>query len=400
MKERINRSKEDRETKRWQVLLGGVLMQLCIGGIYTWSLFNQPLVDAYGWARTEVYTAYSLIVFIFALVTIFSGRLQDKIGPRIVGTIGILLFSTGLIVASFARSLPVLYLGYSVLGGLGVGMVYVCPLSTSLKWYPKKKGMVTGIIVGAFGLGGFVFNFVLSYLIQEIGVSQTFLVQGIVYAVVGLIGAQMLRVPEKTDSTQSVLVNENDFQPKQMLKTKAFYLLWIIYFIGSLSGLVVIGLAQDIARDVVGLSPQVASYSIAVAAVANALGRIGWGAVSDIYGRLRVFSLLFLITALSMVTLSLWTNQAYFYFVLLVLIVSSFGGFLATFPAITSDYFGSYYFGSNYGLIYQAYGVASLAGPFLLGLTSQDTQAFLIASILSVGGLVLTLFVRPPKTAY
>ncbi|MFO8070079.1 MAG: OFA family MFS transporter [Alkalibacterium sp.] len=384
------------EAKRWQVLLGGVLMQLCIGGIYTWSLFNQPLIDAYGWERTEVYTAYSLIVFIFALVTIFSGRLQDKIGPRKVATIGILLFSVGLIVASTARSLPMLYLGYSVLGGIGVGMVYVCPLSTSLKWYPKKKGMVTGIIVGAFGLGGFVFNFILSYLIQRIGVSQTFLVQGLVYAVVGLIGAQMLRVPEESENSKHILINENDFKPTSMLKTKAFYLLWVIYFIGSLSGLVVIGLAQDIARDVVGLAPQIAGYSIAVAAVANALGRIGWGALSDVFGRLKVFSLLFLITALSMLTLGLWTHQAVVYFIVLVLIVSSFGGFLATFPAITSDYFGSFYFGSNYGLIYQAYGVASLAGPVLLGLTSQDTQAFLIASMLAVAGLGLTLIVKPP----
>jgi len=392
--------KEAKETKRWQVLLGGVLMQLCIGGIYTWSLFNQPLVDAYGWERTEVYTAYSLIVFIFALVTIFSGRLQDRIGPRKVATIGILLFSAGLIVASFARSLPLLYFGYSVLGGIGVGMVYVCPLSTSLKWYPKKKGMVTGIIVGAFGLGGFVFNFVLSYLIRTIGVSPTFLVQGLVYAVIGLIGAQMLKIPEGSANKENILVNENDFETRQMLKTKSFYLLWVIYFIGSLSGLVVIGLAQDIAREIVGLSPQIAGYSIAVAAVANALGRLGWGALSDIIGRLRVFSLLFLITALSMVTLSLWTSQAFMYFILLMLIVSSFGGFLATFPAITSDYFGSYYFGSNYGLIYQAYGVASLAGPFLLGLTSQDTHAFLIASMLAVVGLVLTLLVRPPKTEY
>lgn len=389
---------ETNETKRWQVLLGGVLMQLCIGGIYTWSLFNQPLIDAYGWERTEVYTAYSLIVFIFAMVTIFSGRLQDKIGPRKVATIGILFFSVGLIVASMARSLPILYLGYSVLGGIGVGMVYVCPLSTSLKWYPKKKGMVTGIIVGAFGLGGFVFNFVLSYLIQRIGVSQTFLVQGIVYAVVGLIGARMLKVPENSKDNKHILVNENDFKPASMMKTRAFYLLWIIYFIGSLSGLVVIGLAQDIARDVVGLSPQIAGYSIAIAAVANALGRIGWGAVSDIFGRLRVFSLLFLITAFSMLVLSLWTNQAFVYFAVLMLIVSSFGGFLATFPAITSDYFGSFYFGSNYGLIYQAYGVASLAGPFLLSLTARDTQAFFVASMLSVIGLVLTLMVRPPKT--
>lgn len=385
------------ETKRWQALLGGVLMQLCIGGVYTWSLFNQPLIDAYGWERTEVYTAYSLIIFIFAFVTIFSGRLQDKIGPRKVATIGILFFSSGLIVASMARSLPMLYLGYSVLGGIGVGMVYVCPLSTSLKWYPKKKGMITGIIIGAFGLGGFVFNFVLSYLIQTIGVSQTFLVQAFVYGVVGLIGAQMLSVPQQSEGKTTILVNETDFKPTLMLKTRTFYLLCIIYFLGSLSGLIVIGLAQDIAREVVGLTPQIAGYSVAVAAVANASGRIGWGAVSDIFGRLKVFSLLFLITAFSMLTLSFWTHNAIVYFLILALIVSSFGGFLATFPAITSDYFGSFYFGSNYGLIYQAYGVASLAGPFILGLTSQDTHAFFIASMLAVGGFILTLLVRPPK---
>ncbi|GAA0474999.1 hypothetical protein IRB23M11_21840 [Alkalibacterium sp. m-11] len=148
----------EQSAERWKVLLGGVMMQLCIGGIYTWSLFNQPLVDAFGWERTEVYTAYSLIVFIFAFVTIFSGRLQDRIGPRLVGTIGMICFSAGLIIASQARSLPVLYLGYSLVGGIGVGMVYVCPLSTGLKWYPRKKGMVTGIIIGAFGMGGFIFN--------------------------------------------------------------------------------------------------------------------------------------------------------------------------------------------------------------------------------------------------
>ncbi|OJF93774.1 MFS transporter [Alkalibacterium sp. 20] len=237
----------------------------------------------------------------------------------------------------------------------------------------------------------------LSYLIQSIGVSQTFLVQGLVYGVVCLIGAQMLKVPEESESNTKILVNENDFEPKSMLKTRAFYLLCIIYFFGSLSGLVVIGLAQDIARDVVGLTPRIAGYSIAIAAVANALGRLGWGDLSDVFGRLRVFSWLFLITALSMLTLSFWTHQAIVYFIVLGLIVSSFGGFLATFPAITSDYFGTFYFGSNYGLIYQAYGLASLAGPFLLGLTSQDTQAFFVASLLAVVGLGLTLIVRPPE---
>lgn len=388
----------EKSALRWKVLLGGVLMQLCIGGIYTWSLFNQPLVDKFGWERTEVYTAYSLIVFIFAFVTIFSGRLQDKVGPRLVGTIGMVCFSAGLIIVSQATTLMTLYLGYSVLGGIGVGMVYVCPLSTGLKWYPRKKGMVTGIIIGAFGLGGFLFNFLLSALIESIGVSQTFLVQGVVYAIVGISGAQLLRVPEH-DGDHTVLVNEHDYSTKGMLKTKAFYLLWIMYFTGSLSGLLIIGLSQDIARDLVGLSPGVAGYAVAVAAIANALGRLAWGALSDIFGRLRVFTILFSLTAISMGILSLVSLNAWTYYMLLGIIVSCFGGFLATFPAVCSDYFGSYYFGSNYGLLYQAYGISALVGPLLLSIASRETQAFLWASLFALVGLIVTFFVRVPQNA-
>lgn len=386
----------NQSTNRWKVLMGGVLMQLCIGGIYTWSLFNQPLSETFGWSRTEVYTAYSLIVFIFAFVTIFSGRLQDKIGPRKVATIGIICFSLGLIIASQATTLMMLYLGYSLLGGIGVGMVYVCPLSTSLKWYPKKKGMVTGIIIGAFGMGGFLFNFILSYLIRSFGVSATFMIQGLVYGVIGLYGASLLRLPEKNEKSQ-VIVNENDFSTLNMLKTKAFYLLWVMYFFGSLSGLLVIGMAQDIARDIVGLTPQTAGLAVAVAAVFNAIGRLGWGALSDIVGRLRVFAALFLLTALGMVSLSLFSLNAFTYFAVLGIIVSCFGGFLATFPAVCSDYFGSYYFGSNYGILFQAYGISALVGPFLLSLIEVETSAFLIAGLLALVGFGLTFLVTLPR---
>ncbi|TVP91704.1 L-lactate MFS transporter [Alkalibacterium sp.] len=385
-----------KSTKRWKVLLGGVLMQLCIGGIYTWSLFNQPLAEKFGWSRTEVYTAYSLIVFIFAFVTIFSGRLQDKIGPRKVATAGIICFSLGLLIASQATSLMTLYLGYSLLGGIGVGMVYVCPLSTSLKWYPKKKGMVTGITIGAFGMGGFLFNFILSYLINTVGVSATFMVQGLVYGVIGLFGASLLRVPE-TDEKSQMIVNENDLSTLKMLKTKAFYLLWVMYFFGSLSGLLVIGMAQDIARDTVGLNPQTAGMAVAVAAVFNAVGRLGWGALSDIIGRLRVFAALFLLTALGMTSLSMFPLNAFTYFALLGIIVSCFGGFLATFPAVCSDYFGSYYFGSNYGILYQAYGISALVGPFLLTLFEVETTVFFIAGLLALVGFGLTFLVTIPR---
>lgn len=380
---------------RWKVLFGGVLMQLCIGGIYTWSLFNQPLADKFGWERTEVYTAYSLIVFIFAFVTIFSGRLLDKKGPRFVGTIGMICFSSGLMIASQATNLMTLYLGYSLLGGIGVGMVYVTPLSTGLKWYPKKKGMVTGITIGAFGMGSFLFNFILPGLIARFGVSETFMIQGLLYALIGISGAQLLRLPDKTEESQ-IFATAQDIPTGRMLKKSSFYILWLMFFSGSLSGLMIIGLSQDIALEYAGLSPQVAGLSVAIAAISNACGRLGWGALSDIYGRLKVFAILFALTALSMIGLNVIPLNALTYFTLLAIIVSSFGGFLATFPAVCSDYYGQHHFGANYGLLYQGYGVSSLIGPVLLAATANQTDAFLWAGALAVFGLTLTFFIRPP----
>jgi OFA family oxalate/formate antiporter-like MFS transporter len=144
--------------KSYGVLMGAVLIQLCIGGIYTWSLFNQPLADAFGWNKSDVFLTYSIAIFVFAFATLFAGRLQDRFGPRLVATIGISLYSGGLMLTSLASELWQLYITYGIIAGAGVGFVYVCPLSTLVKWFPKRKGMITGVAVGAFGLGSLVFK--------------------------------------------------------------------------------------------------------------------------------------------------------------------------------------------------------------------------------------------------
>ncbi|MFL2076869.1 L-lactate MFS transporter [Marinilactibacillus psychrotolerans] len=382
---------------RWWVVIGAILVQLCIGGVYTWSLFNQPLADAYGWESNSVYLAYSIVIFIFAFTTIISGRLQDKFGPRKIATIGIVLYSAGLMLTSTAESLWQLYLYYSLIAGVGIGFVYVCPLSTCVKWFPDKKGFITGIAVGAFGLGGFLFNSFIQTFIESVGVSRAFFYQGIIYMIIGLIGAQLLRKPKiNTSEVSDKIINDNEFTVTQMIKTKSFYLIWFIYLTGTITGLLVIGLAKDIGMDVAGLAPEIAANAVALAAIFNALGRITWGILSDKLGRLRVISVMFGLTAVAVGLLSTITPNTWLFFSIVAIIAFCFGGFLAVIPPLTSDYYGIKNLGANYGLVYQGYGIAALVGPMLISLAGGFKPAFLIAALLTIVGLILSLLVKPP----
>ncbi|MFL2060254.1 L-lactate MFS transporter [Marinilactibacillus psychrotolerans] len=382
---------------RWWVVIGAILVQLCIGGVYTWSLFNQPLANAYGWETNSVYLAYSIVIFIFAFTTIISGRLQDKFGPRKIATIGIVLYSAGLMLTSTAESLWQLYLYYSLIAGVGIGFVYVCPLSTCVKWFPDKKGFITGIAVGAFGLGGFLFNSFIQSFIESVGVSRAFFYQGIIYMIIGLIGAQLLRQPKiNTSEVSDKIINDNEFTVTQMIKTKSFYLIWFIYLTGTITGLLVIGLAKDIGMDVAGLAPEIAANAVALAAIFNALGRITWGILSDKLGRLRVISVMFGLTAVAVGLLSTITPNTWLFFSIVAIIAFCFGGFLAVIPPLTSDYYGIKNLGANYGLVYQGYGIAALVGPMLISLAGGFKPAFLIAALLTIVGLILSLLVKPP----
>jgi OFA family oxalate/formate antiporter-like MFS transporter len=377
---------------RYWILVGAVLIQLCIGGIYTWSLFNQPLSDAFGWNKSDVFLTYSIAIFVFAFTTMFAGRLQDRVGPRLVATLGILMYSGGLILTSMVSELWQLYLTYGILAGTGVGFVYVCPLSTLVKWFPTRKGLITGVAVGAFGMGSLVFKSVIQFFIATQGVSQAFLALGLISAFFGLFGASLLRVPtkEQTDSTVSRANSDHTFTPSQMIHTRSFKLIWIMFLFASTSGLLVIGMAKDIGVQLAGLSEEVAANAVTIIALFNAAGRIGWGSLSDKVGRIRVVTAMFIITAIAMSTISLLTLTYISFFVSLAAIAFCFGGFLAVFPTITNEYFGVKNLGANYGIVYQAYGLAALAGPLIVSAVGSLQVTFMIAAVLAVIGSVIT----------
>ena len=373
------------------IVAGAVLIQLCIGSIYTWSLFNQPLATVNNWNREDVFLAYSIAIFTFAFATMFAGRLQDRKGPRLVATIGILLYSGGLMLTSQISELWQLYISYGIIAGAGVGFVYVCPLSTLVKWYPQRKGLITGIAVGAFGLGSLVFKSAIEYFISAQGVMQTFLILGIICAAVGGFGASFLRVPNDKQTSSTVSSNTKyQFTPSEMIRTRSFPLIWLMFLFASASGLLVIGLAKDIGMQLAGLDESVAANAVAIIALFNATGRIVWGSLSDRFGRIRMISFMFILTALSMTALSVLTLTYLTFFVTLAMIAFCFGGFLAVFPTVTNEYFGVKNLGANYGIVYQAYGLAALIGPLIVALVSSLQTTFLIAAGLAVVGWLIT----------
>lgn len=382
---------------RWLVVLGAVLVQICLGSIYTWSLFNQPLIDKFGWDQSAIILTFSITVAMFAFSTIFAGKLQNKIGPKKVAILGGLLLGIGLILSSKATSLFELYIYFGVIGGTGVGTAYVAPLTTCIKWFPDKRGLITGIAVSSFGLGSLIFKSLVVDLILTKGVSQTFLYLGVINLILIVLGAQTLATPptdyETTRVTEKVESNSKDSTITQMINTKQFYLLWIVYFFGCISGLLIIGLAQDIGIDLVKLTPRTAANAVTVIALFNAGGRLAWGVVSDKIGRKTSLFIIYLTTSIPMAIMSTVTMNTVIFFVTVSMIAFSFGGLVTVVPAITADYYGVKNIASNYGVVFQAFGIAAIAGPMIAANFGLN-NSFLIAAALSIVSMIITIFIK------
>ncbi|MEJ2307491.1 MAG: OFA family MFS transporter, partial [candidate division WOR-3 bacterium] len=290
----------------WLIVVGAVLIQLCLGAIYAWSVFRIPLQQSIadgglGLTPSQATLPFSLVLIFFAIATIIGGRWQDKAGPRLVATVGGIILGSGLIIAALSRMFLWLTIGYGFISGIGIGFTYVCPVATGIKWFPDKRGMITGLSVAGFGAGALIVAPLARTLIGSVGVFSTLAIMGIVFLVVIVLSAQILRnppqgwkpegwiQPEKTESTG------RDFGPIEMLSSMSFYLVWLTYFIGCLAGLMIIAQTSPIGEEVVGLSPRVAAIAVGTLAVFNALGRIFWGRLSDSLGRKKTLFLMLII---------------------------------------------------------------------------------------------------------
>ncbi len=381
---------------RYLVLVGALLAQITIAGLYAWSIFGTAIQNERGWGANEILLTYALAQFVFAFSTLFSGRLVDKKGPRPALIIGGLLYGGGLILSSFVNSPFMLYLTYGVLTGAGVGFVYVCPLSTLIKWFPKNRGMITGLSVAIFGGGSIIFKEVISRLLLVSDVSGAFLNLGLISMSLILIGAIFTNNPEGFVK-KATEKEEGDYTTSEMMKTSKFRITWFMYWLAVIPGLLVLGAAKNIGIEVAGLNGAAATAIISILAVSNAGSRLVSGTLSDKFGILNTLKVIFVITIASLLALSFLTGiKAAFYFGVIGVAVG-YGGFLALFPTFTNQEFGSFRYASNYGVVYQAYGLAALSGIFIKSLAGSFTNTFIISAIAAAIGLVLSFSIKERK---
>ncbi|PZD95263.1 MFS transporter [Paenibacillus sambharensis] len=386
--------------KRWWVVLGALLIQMNLGAVYAWSLFNKPLMDKFGWEREDVVVTFSITIATFALATIAAGRLQDRIGPRKVATIGGLLLGVGLMLSGQADTLLELYFYYGVIGGIGIGTAYVCPLSACIKWFPDKPGLIGGLAVAGFGAGGLIYKPVIGAMIESVGVSASFVYLGIVYMVLVIGGAQLLLNPagqaRSLDASATGSGARPSYKPKEMLATRTFYIMWAMFFFGTMAGLMVISFAVDIGVEMAGLSAEEAANAVMFIALFNALGRILLGKLSDHMGRKNTLLWMYGLTAAALLFMSMVPMTDSLFMISVSLIGFCFGGFLAVYPSLTADYYGTGSLGANYGLVYQAYGLSAFVGPIIVRSVSF-TQAFFVAALCCVIAIVLANWLRIPE---
>ena len=393
----VNEMKKVSEN-RWLIVIGSIITQLGLGTIYTWSLFNQPLVNKFGFQLNKVAITFSITSFALAVSTLAAGKLKDKLGIRKLTSFAGLILGLGLILTSFDSSLPMLYITAGVIVGAADGIAYITTLSNCIKWFPDKKGLISGISVGAYGTGSLIFKYINGSLINNVGVSKAFLYWGLIAMALILIGSQLLKDAPLVVSNSINSKNVKEFTVKEMLKTKEAYALFLIFFSACMSGLYLIGIVKDIGVELVGLTPDVAANAVAMVAIFNTAGRIILGALSDKFGRLKVVILSLSITTVAVFALSFIHLNFAIFFTCVASIAFCFGGNITVFPAIVGDFFGVNNQTKNYGVIYQGFGLGAISGSFISSLTGGFKSTFIVIGALCLISIVLASTIQTVKS--
>lgn len=394
--------------ERWRVVIGGIICQFCAGMLYSWSIYVNPIIETHGWERGSVSLTMSIATLIIPIVMIPAGKLLPKMGPTKVALIGAVSLTLGLIISGISTSLPLLYLGFGVLGGIGVGFIYGVPIATCVKWFPDKKGLISGLAVAGFGLGSIIFAPICTALITSLGPNKTFLIQAAITIIGMLVGAPLMKaapdgyVPEGWTPPVTAKGSGRDYTSGEMLRTKQYWFLLIMYLFANMSGLMVIGHASPISQEIAGLTVAQAGAIVSVLSIANTIGRFLSGAASDKIGAQRVVTIIYVINAILLISLQMMTS-----FVTIALGIGGlavcFGAMMGAYPSIVLDYFGVKHSGTNYAFIFLAYGIGGIIGPQIavrcVAATGSYSMAFIIIGVTCVVGAVMSLISKKPGEA-
>ena len=394
---------------RWGIALAGVVMQVSLGAVYAWSVFRVPLTKQFGWTTSEVTLTFTIAIFALGFASFFGGLWLNRSGPRVVAVTGGLLYGSGVFLASFSdHKLWWLYLTYGVIGGTGLGFGYIVPVSVLVKWFPDKRGLLTGIAVGGFGAGALVTAPVATRLIQNIGVLRTFAYLGAVYLVVTVAAGWFMQNPPSgwtpagwtPRAAQTSQRSVRDYTLSESLGTWQWWALWLLLFLNTSAGISLISQESPMFQELGHVTAIAAAGMVGIVSIGNALGRVFWAWASDTVTRRMTFLLMFAIQVLLFWFLPS-THSAALITLLAFLILMCYGGGFGTMPAFAADYFGPRNVGPIYGLMLTAWSFASVFGPILIARIRESAGEYrsglhLIAGVVAVS-IVLPLIVRPPR---
>lgn len=381
------------------ILVAATGINLTLGVLYSWSIISKDLVLVLGWSNSAASLPYTVAIIVFAIALLVAGRLQDKMGPKRFVIAGVILVGLGLLASSFSASPAMMVVSYGILVGTGLGFGYSCVTPAVMKWWHQdKKGLVTGIVVGGFGVASVYVAPVTTMLLQNYGLELTFRLLGIFVLVAGLPLSMLITNPPEGYTPAAPLQKKNvawkqvaiarDYEWKEMLKTPQFYLLWAMFALASSAGLMIIGSISIIAKQQAAF--EAGFLLVVLLAIFNATGRIFGGMLSDKIGRIRTLQLMIILQGLNMLAFAFYTSP----FTIAIGTAAAgmaYGSLLSLFPSITSDYYGMKNFGLNYGILYTAWGISGAIGPVIASAVADATGTFVMAYMISAGLLALAL---------
>lgn len=399
---------EEQMVSRWWRIVGGLSMNLALGAVYAWSIFVRPLEAEFGWTRAQVSTILTILVLVFGLTFIIGGRLQDKKGPFWVSITACILNSIGFFMAGFAHSLPWLYFWLGIVAATGQGFGYATPIPVMSKWFPDRRGLAVGLAVAGYGGGSAIFGPLGgNYLIPHYGWRNTFFTFGIIFFVMTLIAAFLLKNPPvgykpagwTPAPASKAAATTYEFTPSEAIRTPTMYFMWIAYALGTSAGLMVISQLVPFARSV-GHSIELATTGIFIGAVGNASGRIFSGWLSDALGRLNVLRLMIAISIIAMPTLYHVGANIVTLYILVFVVYYCYGTQLSVNASSAADFWGPKNVGANYGILFTAWGVAGVIGPIIGGrmfdIYKDYRVAFYTAGVICAVALASELIARRP----
>jgi OFA family oxalate/formate antiporter-like MFS transporter len=391
---------------RWLIATSAVGIHISIGSVYAWSNFTNPLVQQFGWSAKQVQFTFSLAILFLGLSAAFLGHFVEKHGPRRAGLLSASFFGIGIFGSGLAvqlGSLPLLYIFYGVLGGIGLGVGYIAPVSTLVKWFPDKRGMATGLAIMGFGFAAAISSPIMDSLIKGVGVANTFYILGIAYFLIMCASSLYLERPpegwmpkgfqEKLQSAKGRMKADlSQLTANESVKTARFWYLWLMLFINVTCGIAILSAAKPLAIESIGLSTAAAAALVGVLGLFNGFGRIGWASISDYIGRPNTYTTFFVLQ-IALFALLPMTSSAILFQVMLAIVYTCYGGGFASIPAFIGDMFGTKQLGAIHGYILTAWAAAGLAGPLFAAWMKDTTGSYANSLVFFSGLFVVALLV-------